>query len=167
MIAAIGPNREIGYKNDLLWHLPEDFKRFKEKTAGKTVVMSERTLMSLPEKFRPLPGRRTLVLTLNKDFKYDNCEIYHDMNVLMEQMKEAKLDEMWILGGGQIYKLFLPFTDELHLTLVEGEFLADAFFPEYEENFSQSQSEKFSSDSSNAHNMNFTVWKRKSQEPIH
>ncbi len=127
IIVAIAENNAIGKGNQLLWHLPEDMKRFKQLTTGHTVIMGRKTYESLPEKFRPLPNRRNVVIT-QSNISFEGCERVHSISEALEKMDPEQ--ENFIIGGGEIYKAFLPFTDRLYLTVVNQAFEADTFFPE-------------------------------------
>lgn len=126
IIVAITDDFAIGKDNDLLLHIPGDLKHFKETTKGHTVVMGDRTLISLPGS-KPLPNRRNIVMTLDPEFKVEGCEIAHSI----EEMKELVKDEgeVFIIGGGTIYKLFYPIADKLYLTIAHTTVEADTFFP--------------------------------------
>ena len=146
IIAAIGKNRELGKDNKLLWHIPEDFKRFKDLTSGYVVIMGRKTYESLPEKFRPLPNRVNIVITRNKNVveqfiapKIDGAMnrtttiFCNSIEIALDKAKEFN-DEIFIIGGAEIYKQGIKYADKLYLTLVDKEYLdADAFFPEYGE----------------------------------
>lgn len=126
IIAAIGKNRELGKDNRLLWRLPNDLKRFKQLTNGHTVIMGRKTFESLPG---ILPNRRHILLTTDKNYTNEQIEVAHSLTEAFE--KAAETDENpYILGGGEIYKLALPFADRVELTVVAGSFEADTFFPE-------------------------------------
>ena len=126
IIAAIGKNNELGYKNDLIWHLPNDLKFFKEKTTGKTIVMGYNTFLSLP---RLLPNRKHIVLS---EIKIDNEEVttidnLEDLIKLIRTIDE----EVFIIGGASVYAQFAKIADKMYLTEVDNEFdLADVYFPE-------------------------------------
>ena len=126
MIAAIGNNLEIGYKNQLLCHLPKDLKRFKAITTGYTVLMGDRTWESLPVK--PLPNRRNIVITLNKEADYEGCELAFSVEEALKMIE--KEEKAFIIGGATIYRLMLQYADELYITRILANFEADAFFPE-------------------------------------
>jgi dihydrofolate reductase len=127
-IAVIGKNRELGYKNKLLWDIPEDMKHFKELTTGHTVVMGRKTFESIG---KPLPNRKNIIITKNKDYIASGCKIIHSPEDLIKNKKDN--EKIFIIGGGQIYKIFLPYTDKLYLTIVNDTPLADIFFPDYSE----------------------------------
>jgi len=136
IIAAIGKNRELGKDNKLLWHIPEDFKRFKNLTSGHVVIMGRKTYESLPEKFRPLPNRINIVVTRNPNFTTINQLIV--VGSIEEAIESAKAkiqnpnNEIFIIGGASIYEQGIKYADKLYLTLVEKEYPdADTFFPDY------------------------------------
>jgi dihydrofolate reductase len=131
MISAIAKkDRAIGFKNALLWHIPEDFKHFKETTSGHAVIMGENTYKSIG---RPLPNRTNIVMSLDKQFSPEGCAVVTSIEEALVKAKEVEQEEIFIIGGASIYRQFLPYADRLYLTLVEGEFEADTFFPEYGE----------------------------------
>lgn len=130
MIAAIGNNFELGCNNQLLCHLPADLKYFKEKTVGCPVIMGDRTWESLPKK--PLPNRRNIVITLNKEVQYEGCELVHTLADAMALVKEEK--ESFIIGGATIYSLFINIVGKLYLTRIHSAFEADVYFPKINEN---------------------------------
>jgi dihydrofolate reductase len=130
IIVVIAKNRAIGKDNKLLWDIPEDMERFKKITMGHTVVMGGKTFESIG---RPLPDRNNIVVTLEKDFKAPGCEVRHSLEDVLEWAKKAD-EEIFIIGGGQIYKQSLPYADKLYLTVVDDIVEdADTFFPDYSE----------------------------------
>ncbi len=134
IIAAIGKNRELGKNNKLLWHIPEDFKRFKDLTSGNVVIMGRKTYESLPEKFRPLPNRINIVVTRNPNFTTIHQLIV--VGSIEEAIRQAQdkmsSKEVFIIGGASIYEQGIKYADKLYLTLVEKEYPdADTFFPDY------------------------------------
>lgn len=129
MIAAIAErDRAIGFHNTLLWHIPEDFKHFKEMTAGHAVLMGENTYRSIG---RPLPNRTNIVLSIDPDFAPEGCLVARSLDEAFEQAREVEADEIFVCGGASIYRQCLSLADRLYLTLVEGEYEADTFFPDY------------------------------------
>lgn len=136
IIVAIGKNRVIGKGNDLLWHIPDDLKRFKALTTGHPVVMGRKTWESLPEKFRPLPGRTNIVITRQHGYALAGATVVHSLIEALGIAQGAPGgDEIFIMGGGQIYAEALPFATHLYLTLIDDEKDGDVFFPEYETDF--------------------------------
>ncbi len=126
IIVAIAENFAIGKNNDLLFHLPNDLKRFKQITSGHTIIMGRNTLLSLPK--WPLPNRRHIVITDKKDDVFPGCETVFCIDEAIEKVKNE--EEAFIIGGGMIYKQFFPVAGKLYLTLVHKSFEADTFFPE-------------------------------------
>lgn len=124
IIVAIAQNNAIGKDNQLLWHIPEDLKRFKALTTGHTIVMGKRTFESLP--LRPLPNRRSIVITDIPGEKIPGCEMAYSINEAIAKMDEGK--ENFIIGGGMVYKQFMPLAHKLYLTIVHKDFEADTFY---------------------------------------
>lgn len=171
IISAIANNNEIGRKNELLWNLPADMKHFRETTTGHPIIMGQRTFESLGidadgNKGRPLPNRRNIVLTLDREFKRNNIDIFYSIDDLEKNLNETlgKDEEAFIIGGGQIYKLFIDKADKLYITHVNAEFKdADTFFPEIDkEKWEISKSEKYPKDDKNIYDLDFKIYKRKS-----
>lgn len=125
IIVAIASNYAIGKDNDLLWHISDDLKRFKRITQGHPVVMGKNTYFSLP--FRPLPKRRNIVLTDQPREKIEGCEMAYSIEESIEMMDASQ--ENFIMGGGSIYKQFMPLAQKLYITRVHKDFEADVFFP--------------------------------------
>ncbi|WP_346855474.1 dihydrofolate reductase [uncultured Draconibacterium sp.] len=126
IIVAIAENFAIGKNNDLLFHLPNDLKRFKEITSGHTIIMGRNTLLSLPK--WPLPNRRHIVITDKPDDVFPGCETVFSIDEAIEKVQSE--EEAFIIGGGMIYKQFFPIAGKLYLTLVHKPFDADVYFPE-------------------------------------
>jgi dihydrofolate reductase len=138
LIAAIGKNRELGKGNDLLWHISDDLKRFKEITSGHPVIMGRKTWESLPEKFRPLPDRLNIVVTRQLDYAALGAKICGSIEEAIEKAHGAVGgEEIFIIGGGELYTAALPHAHRLYLTIIEDSKDADVFFPEYENQFTK------------------------------
>lgn len=134
LIAAIGNNNEIGKDNDLLWHLPTDMNFFKEMTKHKVVVMGRRNYDSIPPKYRPLPNRTNIVITRNPDLEAPECYVCASLQEALEISAEIGEEEVFIIGGEQIYALALQEldVDRLYITHVNAEFPdAHAHFPKF------------------------------------
>jgi dihydrofolate reductase len=130
IIVAVSEDWGIGKDNELLWHIPEDMKRFKRLTSGNTVIMGKKTWESLPR--RPLPGRKNIVLT---DVPHENI----DCSVTAYSIEDAlskceKGEEIFVIGGGSIYCQFMPIADQLYITHVHKIAPADVYFPEIDPN---------------------------------
>lgn len=125
IIVAISKNNAIGKNNSLLWNIPEDLKHFKNITSGHTILMGRKTFESIG---RPLPNRRNIVITRDESYKYEGIEVATSLIKALDNCKYE--DEVFIIGGGEIYKQALPFADKLYVTHIEKEYDADTFFPE-------------------------------------
>jgi dihydrofolate reductase len=142
LIAAIGKNnRALGKDNQLLWHIPDDLKRFKEITSGHPVIMGRKTWESLPEKFRPLPGRLNIVVTRQSDYEAEGATVCQSLELALSAARNSRpfagVSEIFIIGGGELYKEVLPFADRLYLTLINEEKDGDVFFPDYTHDFTK------------------------------
>lgn len=126
IIAAVARNWAIGRNNNLLWHIPEDFKWFKNHTRGHTVVMGKRTWESLP--LKPLPGRKNIVISDNPVDCFEGCTCAGSIEAAIDLMDPEK--ENFIIGGGMIYREFLPLAQKVYLTLLDRDYEADTWFPE-------------------------------------
>lgn len=130
LIAAMDRHRAIGRGNALPWHLPDDLKRFKALTLGKPVLMGRKTAESLG---RALPKRRNLVLTRSGAVPFDGMEAVASLDAALALAREDGAQELWVIGGGEIYALALPHASRMHLTLVDTVVEdADAFFPAFD-----------------------------------
>jgi dihydrofolate reductase len=126
IIVAIAQNFAIGKNNELLFHLPNDLKRFKQITTGHPVIMGRNTLLSLPK--GALPNRRNIVITDDPKEKFERCEMVFSIEEAIQAAKNE--EEAFVIGGGMIYRQFYPFAGKLYLTLVHRDFDADVYFPE-------------------------------------
>lgn len=125
IIVAASANNVIGVGGGLPWHLPEDLKRFKEVTMGKPMIMGRATFDSIG---RALPGRRSIVLTRQADFVAEGCEVVPTVDAALAAASDA--EEVMIVGGGEIYRQFLPLANRIYLTRVQAEIQGDTLFPE-------------------------------------
>ena len=159
MIAAIGKNRELGKDNHLLWHLPNDLKRFKKVTKGHSVIMGRKTYESLGG---ALPKRQNIVITTNPEYKAENCVV---VNSLQEALQYTKNEQkVFILGGAQIYRQAIHLADMLDITHVDASLEADVFFPEIDTNtWQETARENHSSDEQHRYAFSFVSYKRKKQ----
>ena len=158
MIVAIGNNYEIGCQNELLCHLPNDLKHFKNVTSGHTVIMGENTYLSLPHK--PLAGRKNIVLTLNTMQTYAACHMAYSIEQALALSQND--EKVFIMGGASIYKQFLPMVSTLYLTKIHADFPnADAFFPKLD--FSEWQLQENienKADEKHLYDYSFCIYKR-------
>lgn len=125
IIAAAGENNELGKDNDLVWHLPDDFKRFKQLTTGHCIIMGRKTFESFP---KPLPNRTHLVITRNETYHKEGAVVVHSLDEAL--VKSSGDVQPFIIGGGEIYTMGMQVADKIELTRVHGTFEADTFFPD-------------------------------------
>ncbi len=125
MIAAVAENNALGKDNGLVWHLPNDFKRFKELTSGHYIIMGRKTFESFP---KPLPNRTHVVITRQQNYQPEGCIVVNSIENAIQACPENEV--IYIIGGGEIYSQALAFSDKIEITKVHGDFEADAFFPE-------------------------------------
>jgi len=150
MIAAAAENNALGKDNEMVWHLPDDFKRFKQLTTGHHIIMGRKTFESFP---KPLPNRTHIIITRQKDYHPENCIVVGSMKEALEKVPTN--EDVFIIGGGEIYNLGLPFADKIELTKVHADFEADAFFPEINPEEWKLENEEFHP-KDEKHNFDFT-----------
>ena len=143
IVAAAGQNNELGKDNDLIWHLPDDFKRFKALTTGHYIIMGRKTFESFP---KPLPNRTHIIITRDTTYlpkvtpdQEQNIIVVHSLDQAL--LKAAAHETIFIIGGGEIYNLSMEVADRIELTRVHGTFEADTFFPEIDTSRWQKTSE--------------------------
>ena len=161
MIAAAAENNALGKNNELVWHLPNDFKRFKSLTTGHHIIMGRKTFESFP---KPLPNRTHIVISRQSDYKPEGCIVVNSLNEALAIC--PKEEDSYIIGGGEIYKLALPYADKIELTRVHHQFDADAFFPEIKEtDWKLSQSEFNSKDEKHLFDYTYQTYCKKTKTP--
>ena len=128
LVVAAARNNVIGSEGELPWHLPDDLRHFKRLTTGKPVIMGRRTFESIG---RPLPNRRNIVMTRQAGYAAQGCEVVSSVNEALDLVRGA--DEVMIIGGGQVYRDFLPHADRIYLTRVLADVEGDTYFPEIDE----------------------------------
>ena len=152
MIVAIGKNNLIGKDNDLPWHYKEDLQYFKQTTTGKTVVMGENTFYSIYNRnHKLLPNRKMVVATFDKNFSFEGVEVIHDLEEYLKNVKE----DVFIMGGCQIYKATLHLVDRMYITHVNKEHEGNVFFPPIDYSLFDKISQRDSGD------LSFCVYERK------
>lgn len=158
MIVAMDMNNGIGKDGDMPWHLSADLKFFKKTTMGFPIVMGRKTFESLP--FGPLKGRRNIVISRDKDLKIEGAEVIQKPEDVFDLFKED--EEIFVIGGGSIYKLFMPYADQLFITIIDHSYEADTFFPDVDsETWANADTEKICSDPAFAHSYSFNRFTRK------
>ncbi|MBL7777327.1 MAG: dihydrofolate reductase [Chitinophagales bacterium] len=163
IVVAISDNLAIGAQGDLLWRLPADMKRFKEITYGHHVLMGRKTYESIPEKFRPLPGRVNIVVTRQQNYAAPGCKVVSSVQEGIDFARECGEQELMIVGGAEIYKQCLPLTNCIYLTTVHHTFEdADAFFPVLNKEWQKVSEETFAADEKHAYSYTFAEWRNQS-----
>lgn len=158
IIVAIARNNVIGKDNKLIWHLPEDLKRFKEITTGKTIIMGKNTFISLG---RVLPNRKHIVLTKDKEYKIDNkqVEIAHGIEDIKKYIEDS--EEHFVIGGATIYKLLMNYANKMYVTKINQEFNGDTYFPEIGEEWKKVETIKGIKDEKNPYDYEYITYIRK------
>jgi dihydrofolate reductase len=125
LVFAMGRNRVIGSNNSMPWRLPADLAYFKDLTMGSTVVMGRKTFESIG---KPLKGRKNIVLTRDRRYIQDGCFIAHSLEEVLDMTKGEQ--ETFVIGGAEVYSMFLPYAKKLYMTYIDHEFQGDTYFPE-------------------------------------
>lgn len=128
IIVAVDANWAIGYQNKLLVTIPNDHKHFRQETKGKVVVLGRKTLETFPGG-RPLDMRTNIILSTNPDYQVNGATIVHSVDELLEELKQYKSEDVYIIGGTSIYEQMLPYCDVAHITKIAHEYEADSYFP--------------------------------------
>lgn len=161
-IVAMSQNRVIGRNNQLPWHMPADLKRFKTLTTGHTIVMGRKTYESIG---KPLPNRNNIILTRDPNYQVPGCEIAHHFEDVIKQAKEDQhgANELFIIGGAQIYQQLLNSINRIYLTIIHHEFSGDAFFPEMDKHaWKELECITHLADDANPYNYSFITLERSS-----
>jgi dihydrofolate reductase len=159
LIAALARNRCIGRQNKLPWHLPEDMKHFRAVTQGHAVLMGRKTWDSLPPRFRPLPGRRNVVLTRNPNWREAGAEVAAELPAALARLQGVA--RVFVLGGAEVYAQAMPLADELHLTEIDADFEGDAFFPTLAPHWVQEHREDHQAAAPNEFRFSFVTYRRR------
>ncbi len=159
ILVAMDKDGLIGKDNDLPWRLPNDLKYFKQLTTNHTILMGRKTYESIG---RPLPNRINVVLTRNKDFQPEGCQVVHSIEEVQKLFKEESNDELFVIGGSDIFKLLLPYTDRLYITKIDERFEGDTFFPEIDfDSWNLVSKEQGEKDENNPYDYYFCIYDKK------
>lgn len=159
LLVAMDRNRVIGYNNDLPWHLPNDLKFFKEKTIGHTIIMGRKTFESIG---RILPKRKHIVLTKSDERFPSEVEVIRDIETVYQMNKKNEDEELFVIGGGDIFEQVLPLADRMYITKIEETFQGDTFFPKFStEEWELVSKEKGTKDEKNPYDYYFLQYDRK------
>ena len=158
IVVAVADNRVIGQQGELPWHLPADLRHFKTLTLGHPIVMGRRTYDSIG---RPLPKRRNIVVTRQLDWTAPGCEVAHTLTEALDLARQTD-EEVFVIGGGEIYREALPGADVVHLTEVHHDFEGDAFFPDLSPGeWREETRERHEPDAQHAHAFSFVTLRRR------
>lgn len=161
-IVATAKNNVIGAQNDIPWYLPADLKYFKKVTLNHHIIMGRKCFESIG---RPLPKRTNVVITRNLFYIASNCMVVHSVEEALKLAEENGEEEAFIIGGGEIYELSLPYLDRLYLTEVDLEVEGEVYFPEIEpEKWTKTFEEAHRADDKNEHNYTFKIFNRKRED---
>ena len=131
LIVAVSQNGVIGKDNQLAWHLPDDMKYFSNMTKGHSIIMGRKNWESIPTKFRPLPERKNIVITRIKNFKSKEAFVVNSIEQAIDISRTDEDEEVFIIGGGEIYKLGLEYVDKIYITEIYAEIEGNTFFPKW------------------------------------
>ena len=158
MIAAIQNDRGIGYQGDLIHSIKNDMKHFIEQTTNHTVIMGRKNWESIPEKYRPFKNRENIIISRDNNYHAPGAII---VPTIEEAIKQSTKQKIYIIGGGQIYTLGLPYADSLDITHIDAHTPADIFFPEFKDLFTLDQKSEKIHDTETNLDYEFQIWKRK------
>lgn len=127
-IVAVDSNWAIGNKGQLLISIPADMKMFRQETTGKVIVLGRKTIETFPNA-RPLPNRTNIILSTQKDYEVKDATVVHSVEELLEELKKYNTEDVYIIGGDSIYKQMIDYCDTVHVTKIDREYEADAYFP--------------------------------------
>ncbi len=156
MIVAADENNVIGKDNDLIWHLPDDLRFFKQKTSGHAIIMGRKTFESVG---KPLPNRTNIIITRDKLFRADGCQVVHSLEEALKLTEEE--EEVFIVGGEQIYRQALPVADRIYLTRVHHSFDGDRHFPVLGNEWKEVESIAHTADEKHAYSFTFMTYQRR------
>lgn len=157
-IVAMDKNRVIGKNNQLPWRLPEDLKFFKRVTMGHPIAMGRKTHESIG---RVLPGRENIVITRQKEYRSEDCTVVYSVEDFV-QYSEKQSDEIFVIGGAEIFNETFAYADRLYITLIHEEFAGDTYFPEFDvSNWELISCEKGVKDNKNPYDYEFRIYNRK------
>lgn len=161
IIVAVAENNVIGKDNTLIWHLPADMKFFKEKTTGHCIITGRKNYESIPAKFRPLPNRTNIVITRQNDYDAPGAIVVSSLEDALQKAKETGDNEIFIIGGGEIFKQGLHLADTLYVTHIHHTFIGDVYFPEINKNeWKQVSSLQGAVDEKNTYAHTFVTYKK-------
>lgn len=157
-LVAVAENGVMGKNNKLPWHIPEDLKYFKKVTMGHPIIMGRKTYDSIG---RPLPGRENIILTANKNLEIDGCKVFYNIEDLLQYCQIRNQEEYFVIGGAEIFRLFLPYVDRLYITKIKQKVEGDVYFPDIDWDKFSLTSEVEGKDEQSPYKYSFQVFDRK------
>jgi dihydrofolate reductase len=162
LIAAVAENHVIGRNNDLPWHLPDDMKYFMQTTKNHVVIMGRKNYDSLPAKFKPLPNRTNYVVTRSEHFEAPGCKVVSSLQAAIDESSKTNPDEIFVIGGAEIYQLALPAAHRLYLTEIKAHVEGDVRFPSFsKKEWKEVSRVPHAKDDRHAYAFDFVVYERK------
>lgn len=158
LVVAASENNAIGKNNQLIWHLPNDLKFFKNTTWGFPVIMGRKSFESVN---KPLPGRTNIVITTNPDWKVETVIVVKDLKDAIQKAAETNSKQIFIIGGGEIYKQSMDIADSIYITRVHADLEGDTFFPEIDKSkWKLTSNQDFEADEKHAYSYSFQIWEK-------
>ena len=161
IIVAISKNQVIGKNNQLIWHLPKDMKFFMDTTMDTVVIMGRKNYESIPQKYRPLKNRKNVIISRNNSYKAKGCVVVNSIDESLKFLNNIKSNEVFVIGGGEIYKKFLEkgLVDRMYVTHIEEYFDGDTFFPDVNyDNWKSTEILAHRKDENNPHDFKIMVY---------
>ena len=158
LVVAASENNAIGKNNQLIWHLPNDLKFFKNTTWGFPVIMGRKSFESVN---KPLPGRTNIVITTNPDWKAETVIVVNNLKDAIQKAAETNSKQIFIIGGGEIYKQSMDIADSIYITRVHADLEGDTFFPEIDKSkWKLTSNQDFEADEKHAYSYSFQIWEK-------
>ena len=158
LVVAASENNAIGKNNQLIWHLPNDLKFFKNTTWGFPVIMGRKSFESVN---KPLPGRTNIVITTNPDWKVETVIVVKNLKDAIQKAAETNSKQIFIIGGGEIYKQSMDIADSIYITRVHADLEGDTFFPEIDKSkWKLTSNQDFEADEKHAYSYGFQIWEK-------
>ena len=158
LVVAASENNAIGKNNQLIWHLPNDLKFFKNTTWGFPVIMGRKSFESVN---KPLPGRTNIVITTNPDWKVETVIVVKNLKDAIQKAAETNSKQIFIIGGGEIYKQSMDIADSIYITRVHADLEGDTFFPEIDKSkWKLTSNQDFEADEKHAYSYSFQIWEK-------
>jgi len=165
IIAAVAENNVIGKDNRIIWHMPKDLKFFKQTTSGHHVLMGRKNYLSIPDKYRPLPDRTNIIVTHQMEYVAPDCHVVHSIEEGVEFARSHAENEVFIIGGGDIYEQSIEIADKLYITWLHKNYEGDVRFPNFErDNWSVIEETRYEQDEDHECSFTITIYEKTSTD---